>query len=48
LQTAKVRERFSALAVDPMPMSAVDFSTFVHNEIALNAALVQKVGIKSE
>ena len=48
LQSAKVRERFSALAVDPMPMPATDFATFVQNEIALNAALVQKVGIKSE
>ena len=48
LQSAKVRERFSALAVDPMPLPATDFATFVQNEIALNAALVQKVGIKSE
>ena len=48
LQSAKVRERFSALAVDPMPLPANDFATFVQNEIALNAALVQKVGIKSE
>jgi hypothetical protein len=36
------------LAVDPMPMPVTDFAAFVQNEIALNAALIQKVGIKSE
>jgi tripartite-type tricarboxylate transporter receptor subunit TctC len=48
LQSTKVRERFSALAVDPLLMPATDFATFVQNEIALNTALVQKVGIKAE
>jgi tripartite-type tricarboxylate transporter receptor subunit TctC len=48
LQSTKLRERFSALAVDPMLIPATDFTAFVQNEIALNTALVQKVGIKSE
>lgn len=48
LQNPKVRDRFSTLAVDPMRMSGAEFTAFVQNEVALNAALVQKVGIKSE
>ena len=48
LLTPKVRDRFSALAVDPMGMPAAEFTAFVQNEVALNAALVQKVGIKAE
>jgi tripartite-type tricarboxylate transporter receptor subunit TctC len=48
LQAPKVRERFAALAVDPMAMTASEFTKFVHDEFGLNAALVQKVGIKPD
>jgi tripartite-type tricarboxylate transporter receptor subunit TctC len=48
LQTSKVRERLMALAVDPMTMTPNEFDTYVRNEIALNAVLVQKAGIKHD
>ena len=46
MQTPKVRERLIALAVDPMTMTVAEFARYVHEEVALNAALVAKVGIK--
>ncbi len=46
LQAAKVRERFAALAIDPMAMTRSEFTKFVNDEFALNATLVRKVGIK--
>jgi tripartite-type tricarboxylate transporter receptor subunit TctC len=48
LQAPKVRERLAGLGVDPMPMSPTEFAAHVEREVALNAALVQKVGLKAE
>ena len=48
LQASRVRERLDALAVDPMPMTAPEFEAFVQNEIVLNAALVRKLGLKTD
>ncbi|HKS60314.1 MAG TPA: tripartite tricarboxylate transporter substrate binding protein [Xanthobacteraceae bacterium] len=48
LQAPRVRERLDALAVDPMPMTAGEFEAFVQNEIVLNAALVRKLGLKTD
>jgi tripartite-type tricarboxylate transporter receptor subunit TctC len=48
LQAPKVRERFSALAVDPMNLTAIEFTAFVNNEISLNAGLIQKLGIRQD
>jgi len=48
LQAPKVREKLAALGVDPMPMSPAEFSAYVEREVALNAALAQKAGLKAE
>lgn len=48
LQAPKVRDRMTTLAVDPMTMTSGEFASFVQNEIALNALLVQTVGIKPD
>jgi tripartite-type tricarboxylate transporter receptor subunit TctC len=48
LQTPKVRERLAALGVDAMPMSPDDFTAYVERELALNAALARKAGLKAE
>lgn len=48
LQTANVREKLAGLGVDPMPMSADDFSAHVQREVALNGRLAQAVGVKAE
>jgi tripartite-type tricarboxylate transporter receptor subunit TctC len=48
LQTPGVREKLVALGVDPMPMSADEFTAYVEREIALNATLAQKAGLRAE
>ncbi len=48
LQAPKVRERMSMMAVDPLVMTPNEFDAYVEKEIALNAALVLKIGIKSD
>lgn len=48
LQTPKVRERLAGLGVDPMPMSPDEFAVYVHREVALNASLARKAGLKAE
>jgi tripartite-type tricarboxylate transporter receptor subunit TctC len=48
LQAPKVRERMATLAVDSMNMTPDAFAAYVQREIALNAELVQKSGIKPE
>jgi tripartite-type tricarboxylate transporter receptor subunit TctC len=48
LQTPKVREKLAALGVDPMVMSPAEFTAHVESEIALNATLVQRAGLKPE
>jgi tripartite-type tricarboxylate transporter receptor subunit TctC len=48
LQASHVRGRMAAMAVDSMAMAPSEFGAYVQNEVALNAALVQKAGIKPE
>jgi tripartite-type tricarboxylate transporter receptor subunit TctC len=48
LQASKVRERLAVLAVDPILMTAEQFEAFVQSEVVLNAALVQKLAIKTD
>ena len=48
LQTPKVRDKLAALGVDPMVMTPSEFDAYVEKEIAVNAALVKAVGIKSD
>lgn len=46
LQSPKLRDRLIALGIDPMPKTPREFAAYVQQEIALNAKLVEKVGIK--
>jgi tripartite-type tricarboxylate transporter receptor subunit TctC len=48
LQAPKVREKLTALGLDPMVMTPDDFAAHVEGEIAVNAALVKAAGIKTD
>ena len=48
LQAQKVREKLAALGVDPMPLSLAEFAAYVEREVALNATLAQKAGLRAE
>ena len=48
LQSPRVRERMVTLAVDSMNMTPDAFAAYVHTEIALNADLARKAGIKPD
>jgi tripartite-type tricarboxylate transporter receptor subunit TctC len=48
LQTPKVRDRLAGLGLDPMAMSPDEFAAHVGREVALNAALARKAGLKAE
>jgi tripartite-type tricarboxylate transporter receptor subunit TctC len=48
LQSPKVRERMVTLSVDPLNMTPDAFAAYVLSEIALNADLVRKAGIKPD
>ena len=48
LQAPQVRERMTAMAIDSLAMTPDEFGAYVQREIVLNAALVQKAGIKPE
>ncbi len=48
LESPRMRERLTALGLDPMSMTPTEFDAHVRREIATNAALVRAVGIKAE
>lgn len=48
LQTPKVRDKLATLGLDPMVMTPKEFDALVQKEIALNAALVNEIGIKPD
>ncbi len=48
LQTPKMRERLAQLGLEPMVMTPKELDALVEREIALNAALVKKIGIKAD
>jgi tripartite-type tricarboxylate transporter receptor subunit TctC len=48
LQAEKVRGKLAALGVEPMPMSPEQFAAYVEREVALNAGLARKAGLKAE
>ena len=48
MQAPKVRERLATLGFDPMVLSPKEFDTHVEKEIAVNAALVKAIGLKSQ
>jgi tripartite-type tricarboxylate transporter receptor subunit TctC len=48
LEAPKVRDRFAQMGLEPMVMTAKEFDAYVQQEIALNASLVKRIGIKPE
>lgn len=48
LQDPGVRDKLEALGVDPMIMSPGEFAAYVRQEIAVNAALVKAIGLKTQ
>ena len=47
-QMSDVKDKLARLAIDPMIMTADQFSGFVEKEVAANAALVKTAGIKAD
>lgn len=48
LQEPKVRNKLTALGVDPMTMTAREFAAFVDRQITADAALVKAIGLKAK
>lgn len=48
LETPRIQERLAKMGLDAMPMSPREFDAYVAREIAMNAELVRRVGIKPE
>jgi tripartite-type tricarboxylate transporter receptor subunit TctC len=48
LQEPRVREKLSALSVDPLLMSPGEFDAFVQKQIKADAELVRAAGIKAQ
>jgi tripartite-type tricarboxylate transporter receptor subunit TctC len=48
LESPKMRERLAALGVDPLPMTSTQFDAMVQNEVAVNAALVKRIGLRPD
>lgn len=48
LQSDRLRERLGSLGVEPMRMAVDELAAFVNDEIALNAALATKAGLKPQ
>jgi tripartite-type tricarboxylate transporter receptor subunit TctC len=46
LQEPALRDKLTALGVEPMPMAPAAFDAFVKREIAVNGALVKAIGLK--
>jgi len=48
LQAADVKDKLAHLAVEPMIMTSSEFSVYVEQEVAANAALVNMAGVKAQ
>jgi len=48
LRTPKVRDKLSALGVDPMVMTRADFAAYIEKQFAVNAALVKAIDLQPE
>jgi len=48
LQAPAVHDKLASLGVDPMVMSPPEFAAYVESEVALNAALARKAGLKAQ
>jgi tripartite-type tricarboxylate transporter receptor subunit TctC len=44
----KVRAKLTAMGVDPMVMTSAEFDALIEREIAINAALVNAVGLRAQ
>ena len=47
-QSSDIKERFTALGAEPMPMSSAEFKRFVETEIADSAKVIKAAGIKAQ
>jgi len=47
LQEPKMRDKLTKLGVDPMVMTPTEFDALVEKEVAVNAALVKAIGLKT-
>ena len=48
LQEPKVKNKLATLGIDPMVMTPTEFDAHVEKEIAVNAALVNTIGLKPQ
>ena len=48
LQSPGLREKLSGLGVDPLVMTPDEFKPYVERELALNASLVKRAGLKAQ
>jgi tripartite-type tricarboxylate transporter receptor subunit TctC len=48
MNAPKVRDKLTALGVDPMAMTPREFSTFVQKQVATDAALVKAIGLRAK
>jgi tripartite-type tricarboxylate transporter receptor subunit TctC len=48
LEAPAVKERFSALGIEPMPMTLAEFGRFYRDDVAANIALVKAAKIPTQ
>jgi tripartite-type tricarboxylate transporter receptor subunit TctC len=48
LQEPKVRDKLARLGIDPMVMTPTEFDAYIVQEIAVNAALVEAIGLQPQ
>jgi tripartite-type tricarboxylate transporter receptor subunit TctC len=48
LQEPKVKAKLAAMGVDPMITTSAEFDALVEKEIAINAALVNAIGLRPQ
>jgi tripartite-type tricarboxylate transporter receptor subunit TctC len=48
LLAPEVRERFTGLGAEPLPLSPEQFDTLIREEMASNTAIIRAAGIKPE
>ena len=48
LQEPKVRDKLARLGIDPMVMTPTEFDAHLEKEIAVNAALVEAIGLQPQ
>ena len=48
LQSPELRERLEKMGIEPMPMRPQEFQAFVADEIAVNAALIRRMGLQAK